>query len=377
MIEDIPLESVSDNPFNPRIKYEYDETKRLAASLRRNGQLVPIKVRRKTLDKFELVYGHRRVKAAKLLGWGSIKAEVDSADNESMLVQSLAENIDRKDLTDYERAKSFFRLAKEFNWSQDQIAERVGYSRSHVSNFIRMAELFDSAELASDQSLIEDLRCISEHHARFLARIADKEARRKMLSFVVRENASVRDLQRMFQKLRGWFDQNPQVSNDSSSISNTEDFEVGTTKQNADDIKQIQEILNSEFNSPKSGADFTHFIGAHAIGLGFSLYSSDAPFDRLLIENEAIERERNWYHSADSLVMSNLRNVRVQFISKVALATLVVDCNYSSRVESIRGTVVFLKRSGKWKILHEHWSERPGLRTMKTLTHSPKKLLRT
>jgi ParB/RepB/Spo0J family partition protein len=353
LIEEIPVESIRDNPFNPRIQYEPEEIRRLAISLSRNGQLSPIKVRR-CGDKIELVYGHRRVRAVKQLGWRTIKAVVDAKVNdESMLTQALAENIDRENLSDFERARSFSRLAVEFNWSHEKIGEAIGYSRSHVCNFIRMAEMFERSELEADPLLIEDLRLITEHHARFLLRIENKEARKNALKFVVRERVSVRDLQRMFQKLRGWFDTQGGIKQPPPFARIPESSE----KKGSQDEKAIMEILEAEFNPVRSGG-FEAFRKMHADGSGFSLYSSDPGFDHLLVEDEAARREEKWFLAKKGIGQqsSRLRNVRIQFVSKAALATLSVDADNFSGRESIRGTVVLVKKSGKWKILHEHWS---------------------
>jgi ParB family transcriptional regulator, chromosome partitioning protein len=364
LIEEIPLDQIAENPFNPRIQYEPEEVQRLAFSLRRNGQLSPIKVRR-SQDRIELVYGHRRVRAARQLGWRTIKAEVETTmSDESMLTQSLAENIDRENLSDFERARSFSRLESEFGWSHEKIGEAIGYSRSHVCNFVRMSEIFTASELNEDPILLADLRQISEHHARFLLRIEDKEVRKNALKLVVREKVSVRDLQRMFQKLRGWFDPSDRRTAEQAihlfaPTSTPNIFESEPTgKKSSRDEKAILDILDAEFNPTKVGG-FESFRRMHADGSGFSLFSSDPGFDRLLIEVEAAQREKMWFQSSAKKErhISHLKNVRIQFVSKVAIATLTVEADNFSKRDSIRGTVVLIKKSGKWKILHEHWSE--------------------
>jgi ParB/RepB/Spo0J family partition protein len=348
LIEEIPLEKVFDNPFNSRLVYAEEETSNLALSFEKNGQLSPIKVRKRD-GRFELIFGHRRVQAARRLGWHLIRAEIVEVNDEAMATLSLVENIHRKNLSDFELAQSIARLAKEFGWGYEEISDAIGWSKSHVCNFVRMSEMFESSEI--DTPLLNDLLRISEHHARLLLRISDKQERKDALRFTVREKLSVRDLERIFFKLRGlWASPDDRVTQPLFSFSRN-------ASSREEDIIDIQRILQAEFDSPRRGS-YESFLEAHALGQGFSMYSSTGPLEKLFIESEAVEWEKNWFHKASNeLRCSKLENFRVQFVSNVAIVTLFAQADYQTNQERVRGTVIMVKHGSKWRILHEHWSE--------------------
>ena len=204
MVEDIPLSLIIDNPFNSRKQYDPNGIYQLAESLRETGLLNPVSVRSNN-DKFELVFGHRRSRAARLLNWKSVRAEVVEATDEQMLQISLVENLHRENLSDFETALSFKRLCTEFGKTYEQVGQMVGLSKSHVSNFMRMAQLFDDDTMTRNPDLAQELYKISEHHARVLAQIPEQRERMSALRIAAAENLSVRDLQKMIQRLQGWF----------------------------------------------------------------------------------------------------------------------------------------------------------------------------
>ena len=139
LTEDIPLDLIDDNRFNSRLDYDKQSTRTLALSLQRDGLFSHVRVRKKK-DRYELVYGHRRVQAARLLGWDTIKADVSTLSDEEMLKHSLLENLERKDLSDFERSLSILRMHKEFGKTYDEIAVIIGCSKnsniSKVSNIV-------------------------------------------------------------------------------------------------------------------------------------------------------------------------------------------------------------------------------------------------
>ena len=181
MISEIPLNLIADNPFNCRKAYSEKEDLKLANSLKSLGLMSPIKVR-STGSNYQLVFGHRRVRAARMLDWQTIRAEVEELSDESMLKYSLLENMERKNLSDLEAGISFWRMNREFGKTYEEIGKMVGYSSAHVCNFVRMTEMFDDHEdLGNDPSLFSDLQHISEHHARILSRIDNSETRRRLL----------------------------------------------------------------------------------------------------------------------------------------------------------------------------------------------------
>jgi ParB family chromosome partitioning protein len=132
---EIPLESIVPNPQQPRTQFDPQGIEELAASIRRHGVLQPIVVSR-TAGGFELVAGHRRVLAARVAGKTTIAAVVRE-DVRDRLELALVENLQRADLNAIETARAYKLLMETYDLTQEQVADRVGKSRSHVANMIR------------------------------------------------------------------------------------------------------------------------------------------------------------------------------------------------------------------------------------------------
>src|SRR5579875_370456 len=361
-LENISLSSIDENPFNSRMSYRKDELRRLANSLQRNGLLSPVRLRRKG-DRYQLVFGHRRVRAAQLAGWKSIPAEVVSVSDQHMLEFSLAENLERNDLSDLERGFCFWRLNKEFGMTYEEIGILSNLSRAHVCNYIRMTQLFSESTLSSDPNLLELAHKISEHHARLILQIKDEESRVKVLRMVVSENLSVRDLQRIMQRLPGFFQKNTFIStSDTDSSEGTRQISDTTQGARLRDREAIVNALLAEYNLPHE-RDFAGFANLHAFENGFSIYSSFPPLHRIE-GSDALNKERNWFFKVAPHFEAKLKNVRIQFFGSVALATLYVDFqpkNYDKKSKMrVRGSVLFLNDQCSWKIVHEHWSKFEG-----------------
>ena len=343
-IQAVGLDQIQDNPFNSRLFFDEGEVQRLANSIDQLGLLQPVKVR-KNGPFYELVYGHRRVRAARLLGWNKIPAEVDRLSDEELLVHSLAENMKRQDLTDYEIGLSFSSLHKKFSKTYDEIGALAGCSKQHVSNMVAMTRLLNEEELRRDPELGSLLLAISEHHARLLSRIDNQVGRVKALRLVVSEGMSVRDLERALQKLGGWFDSEDAGTGGKASAS--------VPNQEGDDLSQIRRSLQLEYELPHNG-DFQHFSHFHSFNEDFSLVPSYTS-GKLYEGRDAYFQEKNWFYSVGPKVSARIREMKVRFFGDVALATLVVSYSGNGVAGTRFGTVVFVKRRG-WRIVHEHWS---------------------
>jgi len=355
-LDEIPLSLIDENPYNSRLSYDEEEIRNLASSLEAQGLLTPVMVRR-VESRFQLVYGHRRVRAAKLLSFERIKAEVWSFSDSQMLELSLIENLQRKDLSDYEKALSFARMNSEFGLSYSEIARLVGYSKQHICNHIRMAELFDSEFLSRNSSVPSDLHKISEHHARILLQIEDQKTRANTLRLVVAEQLSVRDLQRIVQRLRAWFAPGSPEPDTRAEVA-TAEFENHKMSQKDVDRQQIKKVLMGEFELPHKG-NFEAFEKGHAFDKEFSLYTSLPP-SRKYSRGAARARERHWFDHVAPQQIAIVRDLSIQVMGNSALATLYLDFyNKSTKRKewTDRGTVVFIFTDDVWKIIHEHWSQ--------------------
>ena len=183
-LREIPLDAVDPNPEQPRRRFEADLIDRLADSIRQHGVLQPVVVRRAG-DRYELVVGERRWRAARAAGLGAIPAVVLDVDSRDRLELALIENVQRRDLNPIELAHAFRTLA-ENGATQEQIGGRVGLERSTVANHLRLLEL--PRELQEDV----ELGRISGGHAKALLQVSNPERRRQLRERIVREQLSVR-----------------------------------------------------------------------------------------------------------------------------------------------------------------------------------------
>jgi ParB/RepB/Spo0J family partition protein len=361
----IQLSLVDDNPLNPRLVYDESEIEKLSISLTASGLLSPVMVRKKTqaAGRYELVFGHRRVRAARLLGWKLIRAEVKNLSDEEMLLCSMSENLARDNLSDYEKAKCFQRFKFQFNKTNIEIGNMIGYSETHVNNYLRMLQLVDR-DSGAEENLSYYLHQISEHHSRVLLRIPGQAERVRALKLAVNEGMSVRDLQRMIRDLHGWFsDSSVRDSLDEErltarGLASSHVVETEKQQRQSEELSRIAKTLKAEFRFPHVG-DFPKFIKMCAFDKGFSYFSSYPPYSRY-DNREAIDRKRSWFFE-EGQYTSNMRDVRVQFYDKVAVATLVLERRYEKThhgktVVPVRGSIVLINENEKWRIVHEHWS---------------------
>ena len=141
----VDVDLIDPNPYQPRIEWSNEDIASLAASIKAQGILQPL-VLRKRGRRYQLIAGERRLRAAKEAGLSSVPAVVREADDRQMLALALMENLQRRDLGPIEKAEGFRRLAEDFGLTQQQIAEQVGFSRPAVANFMRLLELPDAVQ---------------------------------------------------------------------------------------------------------------------------------------------------------------------------------------------------------------------------------------
>ncbi len=182
-----------------------------------------------------------------------------------------------------------------------------------------------------------------------MLRIDSPETRRRLLRLVVAEELSVRDLQRIVQKFRVWFKSEHKIETEESFFKSKFQEDSGATEA-------IIKSLMAEEELPHEG-DFEAFQNLHAFEKGFSMYSNLPPLERFE-GSKALEHEKDWFFTEGLKIKRTVRDVRIQFFSSVALATLSVDQRQDSgrKNGSERGSVLFVNVGGTWKIVHEHWS---------------------
>lgn len=177
------------NPFQPRKEFDQERLEELAESIQQHGLIQPITVRYLGDQRYELISGERRLRASKLASISTIPAYVRHADDEQSMAYALIENIQREDLNPLEVAVAYQRLLEEFNYTQSEVANKVGKNRSTVTNMLRLLSLPDFIQLA----LVANR--ISGGHARALLGVDSTAEQEIILDKVIREQWSVRRLE--------------------------------------------------------------------------------------------------------------------------------------------------------------------------------------
>jgi ParB family transcriptional regulator, chromosome partitioning protein len=190
---EIPVSAIARNPRQPRGDFPEETLAALARSIREVGVLQPVVVRPRD-GGYELVAGERRVKAAKLAGLATIPAIIREGDDTESLREALIENIHREDLSPLELAAAFQELLEDLGVTQETVAERLGYSRAHVANTIRLLSLPGDV-----QRLLAEGR-IQAGHARALLGLPDDEARSNLALRAAAEGLSVRQVEELVRR---------------------------------------------------------------------------------------------------------------------------------------------------------------------------------
>lgn len=186
---EIPISAIQANEYQPRSRFEEEALVSLTDSIRELGVLQPVLVRQLGPDRYELIAGERRWRAARRAGLPSVPAVVRESDDRHSLEQALVENLHREDLNALEEASAFQQLIDEFDLTQDQVAQRVGKSRSAVSNTLRLFQLPGSVQrmVASGE--------LAAGHARALLGCPDRAEQEKLAQQVVAEGLNVRQVE--------------------------------------------------------------------------------------------------------------------------------------------------------------------------------------
>ncbi|MDO5553795.1 MAG: ParB/RepB/Spo0J family partition protein [Planctomycetia bacterium] len=198
----IPVELIDANPWQPRMDFAQEELAELAESLKQHGLIQPVIVRSKG-DRYELVAGERRLRAAKLAGWGEVPACLLDVDEREMAELALTENMQRKDLNAIEKATAFKNYIACYGGTHEELGERIGLSRAAVTNLLRLLDL--PTEI---QDLVQK-ELLSSGHARALLPLP-QDWQYEIANRIIKENWTVRQTEAWVGKfLQG--DADPQV----------------------------------------------------------------------------------------------------------------------------------------------------------------------
>ncbi len=192
---EILIDRIELNPFQPRSKIDQESLEELATSVKGLGIIVPITVREINENKYQLITGERRLRAAKIAGLKKIPAFVRSANDQNMLEMALVENIQREDLNAMDVSISYQRLTEECNLTQEDLSQRVGKKRATISNYLRLLKLPPEIQFGIKENKI------SMGHARALINIEDPNDQLKLYYRIVDEDLSVRKVEEYARKI--------------------------------------------------------------------------------------------------------------------------------------------------------------------------------
>lgn len=232
-LRQVSLADIERNPYQPRTVFDDEKLSELTISIQEVGVLQPILLREQN-GRYELIAGERRWLAARRAGLSSIPAVVRRVQDVESFEQAIIENLHREDLNPIDEAVAYHRLMDEFSMTQQQVAERVGRSRPAVANALRLLHL--SSDI---QRLIMD-GVLSAGHARCLAGVTDRKIQEKLVSRIVSEALSVRQLESIVNDLQ-----------DESNYTNKEKVIFGTSVKEAAYL-EVEKVLSEKFNTKVS-----------------------------------------------------------------------------------------------------------------------------
>ncbi|MGW5366846.1 ParB/RepB/Spo0J family partition protein [Streptomyces sp. NPDC004009] len=183
---ELPLDSITPNPRQPREVFDEDALHELITSIKEVGLLQPVVVRQLGPGRYELIMGERRWRACREAGLEAIPAIVRATDDEKLLLDALLENLHRAQLNPLEEAAAYDQLLKDFNCTHDQLADRIGRSRPQVSNTLRLLRLSPAVQKRVAAGVL------SAGHARALLSVEDSEEQDRLAHRIVAEGLSVR-----------------------------------------------------------------------------------------------------------------------------------------------------------------------------------------
>ncbi len=192
---EIDIDKIETNPFQPRTEFDDMSLRELAASIKAQGVIQPVTVRKLGFDRYQLISGERRLRASKLAGLSSIPVFIRVANDEQMLEMALIENIHRENLNAIEVAISYHRLMEECQITQEQLSEKVGKGRTTIANFLRLLKLPPEVQIALRDGHI------SMGHARAIINVEDPVKQLIILQQIIDKELNVRQVEKLVRDL--------------------------------------------------------------------------------------------------------------------------------------------------------------------------------
>ncbi|MFJ9501858.1 ParB/RepB/Spo0J family partition protein [Brevibacillus centrosporus] len=193
-VKEVSVSEIRPNPYQPRKEFEPAAIEELAQSIKEHGIIQPLIVR-KSIKGFELVAGERRLRAAKLCGLKQVPVVVKAYTDQQLMEIALIENLQRENLNPLEEAEAYEKLIAHHDYTQDQLAQRIGKSRPHVANMLRLLQLPETI-----RKMVSTAK-LSMGHARALLAVTKEQAQQQLAKDVVEKGLSVRQLEELVKQL--------------------------------------------------------------------------------------------------------------------------------------------------------------------------------
>ena len=245
-VQYISVENIIPNRFQPRLTFDDNGLKELSLSIKEHGIIQPLVLRKLTDNKYEIIAGERRYKASQMAGLNKVPAIIVDMDDNTSAEVALVENIQRRNLSAIEEAKSYQKLLDRGYLTQEQLAKRLGISQPSIANKIRLLNLSDEAQ----DALMSER--ISERHARSLLQIPDKDMQIDMLHRIINNRMTVRQLDSEIKELLNPTKKvNSKENNEYNFIEEIKPLDIKTEPENNYDFNpnEIEKII---FDSKKA-----------------------------------------------------------------------------------------------------------------------------
>ena len=237
LIQNVNIDYIIPNRFQPRLTFDEKSLNELASSIKEHGIIQPLVLRRLG-DKYEIIAGERRYKAAQLAGLTEVPAIISNIDDNKSAEIALVENVQRRNLNSLEEAKSYKKILDKEGLTQDELAKKIGVSQSTIANKLRLLNLTSEAQ----DALMNDK--ISERHARSLLSVTDPEKQKALLNKVISERLTVRQLDDEIKK-----ESNPASESALNHVPSYDELgNVGTPVEESPVTNESENIFNSSNN---------------------------------------------------------------------------------------------------------------------------------
>lgn len=237
LIQNVNIDYIIPNRFQPRLTFDEKSLNELASSIKEHGIIQPLVLRRLG-DKYEIIAGERRYKAAQLAGLTEVPAIISNIDDNKSAEIALVENVQRRNLNSLEEAKSYKKILDKEGLTQDELAKKIGVSQSTIANKLRLLNLTSEAQ----DALMNDK--ISERHARSLLSVTDPEKQKALLNKVISERLTVRQLDDEIKK-----ESNPASESALNHVPSYDELgDVGTPVEESPVTNESENIFNSSNN---------------------------------------------------------------------------------------------------------------------------------